>query len=93
MYDISFPHKNTHQSCPWSRSSGGLPVEPGAVPLVLRVAGHVTGAADSQAWDDGHLLQEHHGGGDSDHLLDKDSSLALQRGTILSLPLAAVDWP
>ena len=63
-----------------SWSSGGLPVEPGAIPLVLSVSGHVTGAADSQAGDDGHLLEEHHGGGESDLLLGKDSLTRPEEG-------------
>ena len=51
-----------------SWSSGGLSVEPEAFPLVLSVSGHGRGAADSQAGDDGHLLEEHHSGGESYHL-------------------------
>ena len=57
-----------------------MPVEPGAVPLVLSVAGHVTGAADSQSGDDRHLLEEQHGGGESDHLLGKDSLTSPEEG-------------
>ena len=63
-----------------SWSSGGLPVEPGAIPLVLSVSGHVTVAADSQAGDDGHLLEERHGGGESYHLLGNDSLTSPEEG-------------
>ena len=59
-----------------SWSSGELPVEPGDIPLVLSV----TGAADSQAGDDEHLLEEHHGRGESDHLLGKDCLTSPEEG-------------
>ena len=57
-----------------------LPVQPGAVPPVLGVAGQVAGAAGSQAGDDGHLLEEQNSGGESHHLLCKDSLASPEEG-------------
>ena len=48
--------------------------------LAKSVTGHVTVAADSQARDDGHFLEERNGGGKSYHLLGNDSLTRPEEG-------------